>query len=90
MIILSIIFGIAATVCLLLSMKFAVEGNGGFALTAVGFVIFFTLMMYSCLKIGKNTHTTHTIRKVKTVQIDTVITTYKGVSDTTYVIQYTK
>lgn len=31
----------------------------------------------------------HTISDVKTVQIDTVVTTYKNVSDTTYVIHYT-
>lgn len=34
--------------------------------------------------------TYHIIPNVKTVQIDTVITTCKSVSDTTYVIKYTK
>lgn len=86
-ILLTIIFYILTIFCTALTIVLISDKNCFAILTGILSVALFILTEWTSDMIGPNTHT---IKKVQTVQIDTVITTCKGVSDTTYVINYTK
>lgn len=87
MILLTVIFSVLTVVCFVITLKLSSNGNCWAALTAIGFVVFLVLSARSHSEITPNTYT---IPEVKAVQIDTVITTHNHISDTTYVIHYTK
>lgn len=83
----TIVFYILTIFCASLTIALISDRSYWAILTGILSVALFISTEWSADMTGPHIHT---IKKVQTVQIDTVITTCKGASDTTYVIKYTK
>ena len=89
-----IITGLCSIVFLIYSVILLLDDEISFGVGVLFFSIVISVLCVIVIcdysKATKQGGYTHQIEDVKTVQIDTVVTTYNQISDTTYVIKYLK